>query len=105
MAYILDSRVRNLFIALLAFGSAMTVRADLVSSATLSSGLSVDLEIGLTASSGGDLQWTGSSLVPQGSTTVSLQGLIGTLVYSGFTQANDQAAANYSSAALAGNVL
>lgn len=105
MAYTLETGVRNLFIALLACGSAVTLRADLVSSVTLSAGQTVDLETGLTASSGGDLQWTGSSLVPQGSATVSRVGLVGTLVYSGFTQANVQSFGNYSSAALASNVL
>jgi uncharacterized protein (TIGR03437 family) len=82
------------------------MRADLVSSTTLTSGTSVDLETSLNASSGGDLLWTGSSLVPQGNATVARVGLVGASVYDGFNLNSVQGyAGTYSNAALTSNLL
>lgn len=53
----------------LAFAFPVAVRADLNQTNVLTAGTTINLDTGVTGTSGGDIQWTASGLTPQGSAT------------------------------------
>jgi uncharacterized protein (TIGR03437 family) len=80
--------------------------ADISSTATLTSGYTLDLDTGTTGTSGGDLLWNGSTLSPQGNATAMDFGTQGQLLYPGITQAYlQQEAASFQSAPLSSGAL
>ncbi|HEV3198619.1 MAG TPA: hypothetical protein VGZ73_11940, partial [Bryobacteraceae bacterium] len=74
-------------VALLTFPIAAL--ADVTGTPTLAVNTMLNLDTGTTGSSGGDLLWTGSSLVPQpGVGVFSFPAAVGAAVYNSLTQAS-----------------
>ncbi len=77
-------------LAILAFTFQTVAWADLSGSVTLSANTSFSLDTGKTVNAGGDFQWTGSLLIPQGKTGVFnffTSGDVGPIQFDNLTQA------------------
>ena len=56
-------------IAVLVFAFPLAALADMTGTTTLHANTALNLDTGATVSSGGDILWSGSSLIPQGKAT------------------------------------
>ena len=68
-------------LAALAFVFPSAALADISGTPTLASNTALNLDTGLTAASGGDLLWNGTTLAPQGKAKAALYGNYGASVY------------------------
>lgn len=80
---------QRLFPAMMMFLTPLAALADINSTATLNAGQNFNFDTGAVVSSGGDIQFTGSSITFQGSAkggSLALLGLFGTTGYAAVTQ-------------------
>ena len=92
-------------IAILILTLPVAALADLSGTKTLSANTALSLDTGATSSSGGDLLWSGTSLIPQGSATAVNVGAAGAAAFAVLTQSTLSVFPGYSAAAIAASTL
>jgi uncharacterized protein (TIGR03437 family) len=101
--------MRNLLnitiIAVLTLTLPIAALADLSQTKTLSAGTALNLETGATASSGGDILWSGTSITPQGSATAVNLGPLGSAGFAAMSQAALSYYPGYSNSPIAASTL
>lgn len=93
---------RRAAVAVLAFAFPIAALADISGTATLAANTALNLDTGATASSGGDILWTGTGITFQGTAkggSLAALGLSGASGFSTVTQAILQELASFSSTA------
>ena len=80
-----QSLCRQTAVALLVLAFPVALLADVSGTTTLQNNTILNMDTGAAVSSGGDLQWSASSLIPQGKATVYISPLTGSLAFNGLS--------------------
>jgi uncharacterized protein (TIGR03437 family) len=82
-----QSQCRRIAVALLACAFPVAIWADVSGTITLQNNTTLNLETGATVTSGGDIQWSASSLIPKGKATAYALGALGQIGFNTYTEA------------------